>query len=107
MFGVTHIGDEEDETAGEEDGGACDGERQEETSGVVHESSDHWTNRQTKVERGVTPGLHSVVSIVRNRKHCNILFMFSFSSFKFSIILQSHLDSGLSVWEPCHQDGEV
>ena len=55
----THIGDEEDKTAREEDGGACHGERQEEASGVVHESSDHRTDCQAKVERGVAPSLHN------------------------------------------------
>ena len=61
MFGVTHIGDEEDETAGEENGSACHGKRQKEASRVVHEGSDHRPDCEAKVERGVAPGLHNVV----------------------------------------------
>ena len=57
----THISDEEDETAREENRGACDCERQEETSGIVHESSDHRADCQTKVEGGVAPSLQKVL----------------------------------------------
>ena len=46
----THISDEEDETAGEENGSASDGKRQEEASRVVHEGSDHRPNCEAKVE---------------------------------------------------------
>ena len=68
MFGVTHIGDEEDETAGEENGSACHGKRQKEASRVVHEGSDHRPDCEAKVERGVAPGLHNVVWLGRGWK---------------------------------------
>ena len=97
----THVGDEEDETAREENGSACDCKGEEETSGVVHESSDHRTDCQTKVERCVAPSLHSVVWLERGWKF-TVTVVFLILN-----VWQIHLNSCLSVREPGHQDGEV
>merc|ERR1719500_2320147 len=63
MLHVREIGDEEDETAGEENGSACHGKRQKEASRVVHEGSDHRPDCEAKVERGVAPGLYGGLSV--------------------------------------------
>ena len=77
----THIGDEEDKTAGQENRGACNCERQEETSGIVHESSDHRADCQTKVEGGVAPSLQKVLYVVGQKEE-----------------LGGHLDSGTAQY---------
>ena len=59
MMSVTHVCDKEDDESGEEDGGAGDGEGEEEAPGVVHERADHGTDRQAEVEGSITPRLEN------------------------------------------------
>ena len=53
---TTHVGDTEDEYPAADDGGAGDGEWEEEPAGCVHKGADDGPDSEAVVEGGVTPG---------------------------------------------------